>query len=106
MALTQWVRGKRPLRTFVRGVARHWGDAMTGRQSAPLVVLGAIAFIAGFFDIAHLTDPLKNFIIYGQFTIVAIALFYSFYWVWRDEYDEKAALQDTIAPRIDIYVNP
>jgi len=91
---------------FAMGVVRHWGDAMTGRQSAPFVVLGGIAFVRGFFEIPYLnSEPLKKFVLFGQFVIVAIALFYSFYWVWRDEFLEKTALRERLLPTIDIFIN-
>src|SRR5438094_10014402 len=97
---------RRPLSVFTKAILRNWGDAMTGRQSAPFVILGAVAFLGGFFNIPYLnSEPLKTFVLFGQFSIVAIALFYTFFRVWRDEYTKKVELEERMLPEIGLHIN-
>ena len=95
-----------PFWTFLSAVIPQWGDAMTGRFSAPLVVLSAVIYLGAVFGVTLSGNSLLNkILIVGPLVLLLAGGVYAVYKVWRIEYernlDWKAKFTPTVTVKFD-----
>ena len=97
----------RPISVFGRAFFPKWGDAMTGRFSAPLVVIASIAAVVGIFAgvSSGFTLLNKGLAVSPVFLVLACGVV-TVYRVWRAEYECRLELIQRLTPVVSVKYDP
>jgi len=89
---------------FTEAFVGHWADAMTGRYTAPLVVLSALVAAASLFEIAFADSPLvTRAAIASPIIVVLGCAFIASFKVWNIEHQARSAAETTLRQLMDGY---
>ncbi len=92
---------KKPIFVFVRTVLPHWGDLMTGRYSAPIVVLAGGACLIGLFGTARSGfNFLNRVLVFSPLSLVLIGGLVAVYLTWKYEYEKNLEWKEKFRPKL------